>query len=199
MMIDVVLDLSHWQSPVNFAAVEASGVLAVILKATQGASWVDFTFIERSSAARAAGLLVGAYHFADASDPCAQVGNFLGIAGSMPRLAIDIEANGMGDTVSIAQAAELVARLQMATGKLPLVYMGRWGPTGDGAGLPNSVLTRCPLWLPEYGPNPVPPDGWDMWTLWQYTSSGDCPGVGGICDRSQFSGTADDLAAWWAT
>jgi lysozyme len=202
--IDAIVDLSHWQSgpagpasPIDFAAMRPTGILAVILKATQGSAWVDATFVARCAAASAVGLLVGAYHFADASDPGCQAAHFLTIAGALPRLAIDIEPNGIGDTVSIAQAAELVARIHQASGRLPAVYIGRWGPTGDGAGLPNSVLSRCPLWLPAYGAHPSPPAGWENWTLWQYTDAGTAPGIGGRCDRSRFNGSADDLAAWW--
>lgn len=203
-MIDAVVDLSHWQSgpagpgsAIDFAAMRTAGTLAVILKATQGSSWIDATFVARSAAARAAGLLVGAYHFADGSDPAAQAAHFLTIAGILPRLVIDVEPNGMGDTISIAQAAEIVARIHQANGRLPAVYIGRWGPTGDGAGLPNSVLSRCNLWLSAYSSHPIPPPGWDTWMLWQYTDAGIVPGIGSPCDCSRFNGSSDDLAAWW--
>ena len=33
---DVVVDLSHWQAPVDFTQAKAAGITAVILKATQG-------------------------------------------------------------------------------------------------------------------------------------------------------------------
>ena len=33
---DVVIDLSHWQAPVDFAKAKSAGIAAVILKATQG-------------------------------------------------------------------------------------------------------------------------------------------------------------------
>lgn len=205
-MIDVVLDLSHWQGgpggmEPDFAAMETAGIHAVILKATQGSSWIDATFTGRAAAAQAAGLLVGAYHFADATNPLVQANHFLTVAGAAPRLALDIEANGMGDTVSIVQAAEIVARIQMAIGRLPIVYLDRYGPSGTGAGLPNAVLSRCPLWLAEYGatsPSPTLPAGWKNWALWQYTSTGRIPGIAGDVDRSYFNGTAEELAAWWS-
>jgi len=199
-LTDSVIDLSHWQAPVNFGTLRTSGIQAVILKATQGSSWIDPTFMARSTAAQIAGLLVGAYHFADASNPIAQAAHFLTIAGGLPRLAVDIEPNGMGDTVSIAQAAELVARLQAVTDRLPLVYIGRYGPTGTGAGLPNSVLSRCPLWLYETESAVARlPAGWATWCLWQYDQNARVAGVGSICDRSRFNGTADQLAAWWGS
>jgi lysozyme len=194
---DAVIDLSHWQAPVDFALAKAVGIAGVILKATQGSGWVDTTFVGRHGAAMAAGLLVGAYHFADATDPTAQAAHFLSMAADVPLLALDIEPNGMGDTVSIMQAAELAARIAMATGRAPLAYMPRYGPSGNGAGLPNSVLANCDLWLPEYGTNPITPPGWDAPMLWQYTQSGRVAGVGSACDRSRFAGTPDELVAWW--
>lgn len=202
--IDAIVDLSHWQTgpnggPIDFAAMKTSGILAVMLKASQGSSWVDSTFVGRVAAAQAAGLLVGAYHFMDATAPVAQATHFLSLARALPRLAIDIEPNGMGTTGSIAQAAEIVACIHSAIGRLPTVYMGRWGPTGDGAGLPNAILSRCPLWLASYTTNPIPPPGWDSWQIWQYTDAGTVPGVASTCDRNRFNGSADDLTAWWTS
>lgn len=202
-MIDAVADLSHWQGgpsggAIDFVAMRQSGVLAVLLKATQGALWTDATFKMRAQAANTAGLMVGAYHFCDSGDPESQVEHFLAVAGPVSRLAIDIEPNSLpSGTVSITQAAEIVARIQMAAGKLPLAYIGRWGIDGRGTGLPNQVLARCDLWLPEYGTDPVPPAGWSDWTLWQYTETGSVSGVQGPCDRNRFNGTIEELQAWW--
>ena len=44
---DVVIDLSHWQAPVDFARAKSAGIAAVILKATQGSHWIDATFAQR--------------------------------------------------------------------------------------------------------------------------------------------------------
>jgi lysozyme len=174
----------------------------VILKATQGSDWIDATFAKRLAAARAAGLLVGAYHFMDNSAPRLQVEHFLSVAEGCGVLAIDAEPNGMGRTATIAQAAEAAARLHMATDRAPLIYVGRYGPDGRGTGFPNGVLSRCPLWLPAYSSRPVCPPGWTTWTLWQHTDGNvgadvvPVPGIG-RCDRSRFAGTIAELAAWW--
>jgi lysozyme len=201
---DVVIDLSHWQAPVDFVRAKSAGIAAVILKATQGLHWIDTTFAQRFAAATAAGLLVGAYHFLDNSAPELQVQNFLSVAEGCPLLALDAEANDIGSTVAVAQAAEAAARLQMATGQTPLVYINRYGPDERGTGFPNGVLSRCPLWLPSYGSRPVCPAGWSAWKLWQYTDGrvgSDAVPVPGIgrCDRSRFAGTVAELAAWWKT
>ena len=119
-----------------------------------------------------------------------------------PVLALDAERNEIGDTVTVPQADEAAARLQMATGRTPIIYISRYGPDERGTGLPNSVLSRCPLWLPAYNSRPICPPGWSQWMLWQYTDgtigSGAVPVAGiGRCDRSRFAGTVADLAAWW--
>jgi lysozyme len=199
---DVVIDLSHWQTVIDFAEAKAAGVAAVILKATQGSRWIDPTFAPRCAAATAAGLLVGAYHFLDNSLPKSQVDNFLSMAEGCSLLALDAEPNGIGGTVSIAQTAEAAARLHMVTARMPLVYVGRYGPDGRGTGFPNSILSRCPLWLPAYGARPICPPGWSHWKLWQHTDGrvGEhvmpVPGIG-PCDRSRFAGTVTELATWW--
>ena len=200
---DIVIDLSHWQASADFVQAKASGIGAVMLKATQGSSWVDATFNERIEAALIAGLLVGAYHFLDSSAPQDQVNHFLNVVdGRCTVLALDVEPNSIGNTVTIAQAAEGAARLQMVTGRLPLIYIGRYGVDGRATGLPNIVLSRCPLWLPAYNSRPVCPPGWSKWALWQHTDgsvgSDPVPVAGiGPCDRSQFAGTVADLVAWW--
>jgi lysozyme len=202
VMSDVVVDLSHWQGPVDFAMAKTVGIAAVILKATQGSHWIDATFAARFDAATAAGLLVGGYHFLDSSSLQLQVANFLSMAEGCSVLALDAEPNGIGGTVTVAQTAEAAARLHMATGHMPLVYVGRYGPDGRGTGFPNAVLSRCPLWLPAYGARPVCPPGWSTWKLWQHTDGRlgsdvvPVPGIG-PCDRSRFAGTVAQLAAWW--
>jgi lysozyme len=76
-MWDTVVDLSHWEAWVDFAQARAAGGAAIILKATQGTGFVDPTFASRAVGANASGLLPGAYHFFDTSDPTAQAGYFL--------------------------------------------------------------------------------------------------------------------------
>jgi len=196
MISDVVIDLSHWQRNVNFPALKMGGVVALILKATQGSNWLDNTFKTGVTQAQDAGLLVGAYHFADGSNPEHQVDWFLKNTDTLDVLAVDIEPNSIGSTVSIEQAAEIVARIAMDSKRNPLVYIGRYGLDGFGTGLPNNVFSNCPLWLPAYNLNPVCPKGWANWTLWQHTDKGLTSGVG-LCDQNYFSGDYDQLIKWW--
>jgi len=135
---DVVIDLSHWQAPVDFSRAKEAGIIAVILKATQGAQWIDATFAQRFAAATAAGLLVGAYHFLDDSPPKQQAEHFLSVAEDCPVLALDAEPNEIGGTVTVAQAAEAAARLQMATGRAPWSMSAATGPTSAARVFPTA-------------------------------------------------------------
>jgi lysozyme len=201
-MSDVVVDISHYQTvSQNFSITAAAGIAAVILKATQGTGFIDPTFLPRVAEARAAGLLVGAYHFLDGSNPAQQVANFLTIAkseGGVDWLAVDWEPYPSSQA-SVIGAAQAVASIQAATGSWPILYTIRYMLSA-----PNTTLSRCPLWLAEYGSNPVCPPGWTEWNLWQHTDgqigSGVVPVPGiGPCDRSRFAGTIVQLGQWWTS
>jgi lysozyme len=95
IMSDVVFDISHYENvSQDFVTTAQAGIAAVILKATQGTGFVDPTFLPRVAEARAAGLLVGAYHFLDGSSPAEQAAHFLTVAvseGMVKWLALDWE------------------------------------------------------------------------------------------------------------
>jgi lysozyme len=85
------------------------------------------------------------------------------------------------------------------TGTWPILYMNRFMLSAS-----NLTLSRCALWLAEYGTRPICPPGWSQWKLWQHTDGlvGSAPvpvpGIGS-CDRSRFAGTVDQLKAWWSS
>jgi lysozyme len=206
VMSDVVIDISHYDTvSADFTTTatqpddNGNTIAAVIMKATQGSDFVDPTFLKRVAEAKAAGLLVGAYHFLDGSSPAAQVAHFLTIAvseGSVNWLALDWEAYPASQA-NVVQAQTAAAGIQAATGKWPIAYMNRFMLSA-----PRWTLSKCPLWLPEYGSNPICPPGFPEWKLWQHTDGqvGSAvvavPGIG-PCDRSKFAGTVDQLKAWW--
>jgi len=194
-----ILDLSHWQPSHDFAAAKASGVLAIIAKATQG-GYVDPAWHAHAAAARTAGLLLGAYEFLDGSDPIAQADKLIDTVNDLTvPLFLDAERNPSSQ-VSVAIVAAIAQRIRDRLGYWPPIYMGRDGPAGTGTGLPNATLSNCELWLPEYGRSPICPPGWEKWRLWQFTDGTgqqDVPGIG-KCDHSRFDGTAAELRAWWS-
>jgi len=201
IMTDVVIDLYHGDNVnVDFSVIRSENIDAVILKASQG-TWTDPAFLERVQEVRAAGLLVGAYHFLDGSSPADQIAHFLTVAKSeagIEWLAIDWEPYPPSQA-TVMQAATAAASIYAATNKWPKLYTIR-----SMLSAPNQTLSNCDLWLAEYGTRPICPPGFSKWKLWQHTDGqvgsgvGPVPGIG-PCDRSRFAGTVGELRAWWGS
>jgi lysozyme len=206
-VIYTVIDAYHRDKFTSYQAVKDSGITGIILKATEGVSFLDPLFAYRVPRMQKVGLQVGAYHFMTDADPDKQAAFFLSAVASVQAggpvnlLAMDLEQN-LGAQPTVAMGEVFVTAVQKAVGYPPLCYMNIYGPTGDGAGLPSTILSGCPLWLPKYGPLPSRsslPAGYMNWTLWQCEDGSEgsdvvpVAGVGAI-DRSWFNGAAEQLA-----
>jgi lysozyme len=198
-----IIDLSHHNLRVDFIAVRRAGIIGVLHKATQGYSYRDPLYSVRQSLAREAGLLWGAYHFGESGDGARQADHFLQYAGAQKHtlLALDLEENPQGPSMSLEEARDFVMHVQAITGRWPGLYGGHILKQLL-AKKEDPVLANCWLWLSQYGPAPVVPLNWATWTFWQYTDgvAGPPPhevaGVG-RCDRDQFLGSEDELRAFW--
>jgi lysozyme len=218
----LMFDLSH-NNPLPTATYAADQALFVqalqggwpmmMHKLSQGASFQDPAALGRLKYGAAAGLFLGGYHFMTADPISSQIANFMHMAGQAKQivapaplmLCIDNEpgpdnpAPGMerATAATDASAAEFVTAVYQTTGIWPLAYGGRYA-FFSAASLGN--LAACPLWLAEYGTNPVCPPGWLNWRFHQYSdghagpSPVSIPGIGRV-DQSEFAGSQADLAA----
>jgi lysozyme len=197
----LIIDLSHYEATANLSIAEGQGnVIAVFLKATEGATYQDPAFLTLFDRARAAGLKIGVYHFGTARPPTEQVTNFIAtvtrIAGGFEGIvvAIDIETNTLSpdNTMSPSQGDAWVGEFTERTRHTPLIYGGGYLRDHGGAvGHPH--LANCPLWLAEYGDAPRVLPGWQAWTMWQFTDGKIGPyarqvqGIG-RCDQNVYNG-----------
>jgi lysozyme len=205
-MLNAVIDISHHNQITSFDQARQAGILGVIHKATQGATYVDPTFAANRTRIEQAGLLFGAYHFGTAGDPDAQADRLLAVAGKDTLLVLDFESNSQGGSMTLDEAEQFVHHIYQATGRYPGLYSGatiKQALTAAGITTPaQTELSKCWLWLAQYATVPLIPKAWSKWTLWQYTDGGagngpyDVAGVG-RCDRDQFNGTADELQQFW--
>jgi lysozyme len=201
------IDVSRHQGAINWPAVPTAGHSFAFLKATDGVryAYVDW-FHTNAPRAAAAGLTVGAYHFlldhytgeAQARYYVSQVGaRFPGFRGVVP--IVDIEREADGTTPRESHLRGFVAEFRrLVPGRAMLIYTGRWYWVGV-LGNPHGA-DLGPLWHSEYdGISPISADvangpelerygGWNDCLVWQHTSSGRCPGVGGNCDLNIFYG-----------
>lgn len=203
MALNVVIDLSHFNTVTDFNTVKSGGIVGVIHKATEGLDYVDPEYQARRIQALAAGLWWGAYHFGTSDDGLAQAQHFLSVVSADDLLVLDFEQNTEGGSMTLAGAEEFVTHVQAATGRWPGFYSGSYIKQLLGSAQ-NPTLANCWLWLSEYGPTPNVPGNWPTWTMWQYTDGTVGPephaaaGVGN-CDRDQFNGDMNDLMRLWGT
>ena len=194
-----VVNLSHYDlMRVDFEQMKSEGIVGVIHEATYPRFDRDSLYGGRQGAATRAGLLWGAYHFGDATDPVRQADHFLEMVASQWHslslrpggvlLVLDFEKNGHypGGTMRVDQAVTFVERIRQRTGKYPGVYGSEYRLQAvlHASGVSPSqrqILANCWLWIANYHKEPRHTAPWDYWHLWQYTGDG-------ICDlpRGQF-------------
>ena len=189
-----VVNMSHYDlMRVDFVRMQQQGIVGVIHEATYPPYVRDDKYATRQGAATRAGLLWGAYHFANARDPIRQADHFLGTVrsawanaseSSRPTeilLVLDFEKNGHypGGTMRVSQAIQFIERIRERTGKYPGLYTNEYRVRDvlnnrDVTSAQKRVLTRCWLWIANYHYEPRVTAPWSYWTLWQYTGDGKC-------------------------
>lgn len=204
-----VTDISHHNTVTDLRASANAGLWGVIHKATQGTGFRDKTYNQRRQLARAAGLLWGAYHFGDSSDPAAQVENFLSYAkpDAATFLSLDYEDHPQGRTMRPNQMVAFLREIERRTGRKALLYGGnRIKEDIDKLGATDrAYVTSHLLWLCQYGNTPKLPQGFRGMFLWQYTDGvvgpqpRTIPGIQGHVDLNAFNGTRADLERAWIT
>src|SRR5262245_40372493 len=109
------IDVSHFQKDIDWARVASAGNRLAFIKCTQGVSLTDVKFETYWSQAKAAGLLVGVYHFVNptlAASP--QLDHILQVLGSrVPDfpIALDVEKPLDSDPADVTQVVTDFANL----------------------------------------------------------------------------------------
>ncbi|KAG7086907.1 hypothetical protein E1B28_002825 [Marasmius oreades] len=192
------IDVSHFQSNVNWAQVKSNGISFAFIKATDGTTFQDPSFSSHYSGATKAGIIRGGYHFArpSASSGATQANFFLAHGGgwspdgiTLPG-AVDMEFNPSGPTCYGLSPAAMVSWIKdfsntyhAKTSRYPIIYTNtNWWKqcTGNSA----AFGSTNPLWIARY--NSVPgelPAGWGFHTFWQFADHGSNPG-----DQDSFNG-----------
>jgi GH25 family lysozyme M1 (1,4-beta-N-acetylmuramidase) len=202
------VDVSSFQHPsnaaINWASVAGAGYQFAAIKATEGNYYVNPYYANDAAAAVAAGMYVAAYHFANPPDSTGaaqadyavqNAGNYK-VGGQYLPLALDLEYDpystdwcyGLSPAQMVSWISDFVTEATTLTGAAPIIYTPRnWWElcTGSSTAFGNEVL-----WVPAYsaGTPGALPDGWNTWTIWQYTSSGTVAGISGSVDLDYFSG-----------
>ncbi len=202
------VDIASYQSNINPAKLSTTDF--VIVKITQGTTYVNPYSIKQYIEAKSAGKLLGAYHYAEGGDAKKEAQFFVKELGSRVGecvLALDWEGNqnsrfGTGQDVTWCRT--FLDEVHRLTGIRALIYMSKsvcrkydW----------SSVAQNYPLWcaqyktntITDYQPSPWTDDkGFGAWgrdTIRQYSSHGRIAGYDANIDLDLAYMTADQWRA----
>lgn len=215
------IDISVWQhpdnQPIDFAALKSEyDVSFVVIKASDGGTRGNDNakkwFPIDSAAARAEGLVVGAYHYAQPgnmdsntiTDAKMQAKRAVEQAegakvGDLP-LSLDVEELPCGWTIQrLAKwTSAFLVEAEALTGRTPIIYTnGIFIARLQDAGATD--LSRYPLWLAKWGPklgtDPKEMRIWNNdWLIWQFTADGKVSAVpSSTTDLNVFKGTPEEF------
>ena len=190
------IDISSWQRGIDLGAI-AGSIDFVIVKATEGLSFVDSTCDGFFQKARQLGKKVGFYHFARNNDAEKEAEFFRSNTKGYEKLGIPVL--DWEDDQSVDWVNTFVRRYHELTGVWPWIYANPWRfrqgvvEANCGrwvAGYPKNGITDI-----SYGLNNSLPSGYNVGSVcaWQFTSSGRLSGYSGNLDMDVFYG---DSAAW---
>jgi lysozyme len=218
-----VLDMYHGdnrEEVPNMVEIQQQGIFAIIHKASQGNAMVDKQYAPRRAAALSAGLLWGAYHFMDSSDPIIQAKAFLAAAAPDENILLACDFEKSSATPALHQCKDFMSYVdQNAPGQVTCVlYSGdlireslrpnAGGHQAQGMAGAEMFFAQHRIWLAEYGPHANVPWPWSDKTLsknwsapflWQYSEKGRVNPVLGNVDLNFYAGNADQLKANWAS
>ena len=180
------IDVSSWQAGIDLAKVPCD---FVIVKATQGVTYVNPKCDAQYQSAKRAGRLLGVYPYIDGSDPVAQANYFVThctnyIGEALIALDWESEQNPRWGDVNFL---ERVVRAFIDRTKVrPVIYT-----MASAYAAVKAVADRnnCALWIAQYGS--MDPTGYQAhpWNegsygcaIRQYSSNGRLPGYGGPLD-----------------
>lgn len=188
------IDVSNHNGTIDWQRVASAGISFAYAKATEGTTFTDAYYARNIQQARANGILVGAYHYFKPSlDATQQARYFVRVVESSPPgmllPCIDVEELDGASAGHVVQGVHTwCSVVQPALGRNVLIYTypNFWIRQ---LGNPTDFARTNPLWFARYGPSPNPlPGGWESQTIWQYTATGQVPGVSGNVDRDRFNG-----------
>ena len=189
-----VVDVASHQAGIVTGALDCD---AVICKATEGTGYVNPYCDEHYQSAKAAGKLLGVYHYASGGNPEAEAEFFINnVQGYLHEaiLVLDWESGNNAAWGDSSWVARFCAHVVALTGINPMIYVQR------------SAANQCVglgdygIWLAEYPDyasrgwgDYVGPNYSGDYAMHQFTSSGAISGWNGPLDLSLFFG---DATAW---
>lgn len=219
------IDVSSYQGSIGWSSVKANGAYYAFAKATEGTYYIDAYFSGNMSNGKAAGMQMGAYHFArpDTTCPSSQANYFWNKAGGTIVAdgksiypMVDFETfNGVTCVANYtAWFNSWSSDVKAKTSHFlhPVIYCSAGTGACDLIEYDKSGGITLSAWIANYnGENLYTGNPWSCctccnawvtgcsggnWTYWQVSSTGRIGGVSGNCDFDAYAATLADLISW---
>src|SRR5690349_13200061 len=157
------VDVSHYQGVIDWTTAHNAGVSFAFTKATEGVDFIDSNFTQNMAGAKAAGILIGPYHFArpdsfntDPNDAANEANDFVDAiqpyyqgANLTLRPVLDLER--LANVGTTAQEKVFLSRwtrnfaavVRTRLGVDPLIYLNR----NYAQNYLESDISQFPLWI----------------------------------------------------
>ncbi|BDZ52147.1 hypothetical protein GCM10025867_43880 [Frondihabitans sucicola] len=201
------LDVSAYQTGINWKTLYSQGARFAYVKATEGTGYQSSQFASQYNGSYAAGMVRGAYHFAtpNTSTGTAQATYFVAHGGgwspdgrTLPPL-LDVEYGYNGTCWGLSQSAmvkwisDFSNTVLAKVGTRPAIYAtANWWNTCTGS---SKAFSANPFFVAQYPTTTTSSSkpatlgaSWSKWNFWQWSSTGPFPG-----DSDVFNGTAASL------
>ena len=189
-----VIDVSDWQSKIDWAKVKADGVVGAIIRYADGTT-LDKRFTENMVNAKAAGLHVGSYIFSRAKTKAEAEAEAERLFNACKPYDLDMPLYIDLEVASLSKYADTVApaflNKMKALGGRGGVYanLNWWNHYLTGTA---KNYSASPFWIAQYN-DTMDYKPADRMGMWQYTSSGKVDGINGKVDMDKC------YVAYWNT
>ncbi len=194
------IDISAWQGDIDWQKVRAAGTAFVYIKATEGGDHLDPKFLENWYAAKRAGVARGAYHFLYWCRPANEQAlwfmlNVPADPDALPPV-LDVEWNAHSPTcpkrvsreTALDSIKTMLDTMEAYTGKRPIIYTD---PVFHREVL-EGEFNDYSFWLRSVAAEPEERYSNRPYAFWQFTTTGQVPGIAGKVDRNVFNGAPAD-------
>lgn len=191
------LDVSHYQSRIDWDKVYSNNIEFTFVKATEGEELKDSLFLNNWSELKRVGIKRGAYHFFRPTLSVAkQACNFIESVdlqpGDLPPV-LDVEVtNNASPVVITSRVRTWLEIVEMHYNTRPIIY--------TNLKFYETYLAKdfadYPIWIARYNYAEPKLSVHDEWVFWQYGNRGRMEGIAGDVDFNVFNGTSEELEEW---
>lgn len=193
------VDLSHWEGSIDWE-LAYPWMPFVYYKATDGYFYIDDQFANNRDGTKKYGVPNAPYHYWHPElDPIVQANHFIDTVGTgYSRYIVDAEDRTAAPRDIVARLKQFLDRCEELTGKKPAIY--------TSASYWNEVMYPLPSWSDDYDlivanyttkRNPMIPNGWARWKIWQFGDNFYMQGCDEFCDGDWFNGTLQECRDWF--